>query len=65
MAYPASREDDAWSKIPIHGDPPTFKRFEVDVKWWWLAGEDWWRVSYRQRGGPLRRQADGGRAGKG
>ena len=31
------------SRIPGR-DPRTFKRFEVDVNWW-LAGEDWSRVS--------------------
>ena len=39
----ARRGRDAWSKIP-DGDPRALKRFEVDVKWW-LAGEDWSRVS--------------------
>ena len=41
----ASRDRDAWGMIPSwDGDPRTFTRFEVNVKWW-LAGEDWSRVS--------------------
>ena len=43
---PASRNGDAWTRIPSwDGDPRTFKRFEVDAKWW-LAGEDWWQINY-------------------
>ena len=43
---PASRNGDAWTRIPAwDGGPRTFKRFEVDAKWW-LAGEDWWQHNY-------------------
>ena len=42
----ASRDCDAWNRVPSwDGDPHTFKRFEVDAKWW-LAGEGWWYVNY-------------------
>ena len=37
------------------------KRFEVDVKWW-LAGEDWRRVSYNVAGRFVVRQAGAARA---
>ena len=48
------------SRIPS-GDPRTFKRFEVDVKWW-LAGEDWRHVSYTVAARFVLRQTGAARA---
>ena len=42
-------------------DPRTFKRFEVDVKWW-LAGEDWWQLSYNVAARFIVRQTGAARA---
>ena len=58
----ASRDRDAWSKIPSWGgDPRAFKRLEVDVKRW-LAGEDWWHVSYNVAARFVARQTGAARA---
>ena len=56
------RDKDAWNRIPSwDGDPRTFKRFEVDVKWW-LAGEDWSKVHYNVAARFVVRQTGAARA---
>ena len=58
----ASRDRDAWGRIPSWGGGPrAFKRFEVDVSWW-LAGEDWRRVSYNVAARFVVRQTGAARA---
>ena len=56
----ASGDRDAGGRIP-GGDPRTCTRFEVDVNWW-LAGEDWSRVSYNVAARLVVRQTGAARA---